>query len=166
MAEVTRVPRQIPREAEMRLQRLRRLAWLLDRSVGVGKARFGLDPILGLIPGLGDWAGAAISLYIVYEAMRLGLSWPVLARMIGNIAFESLLGAVPVAGDVFDFFWQSNTRNLQLIDRHYRPSLAPRSLAGISVFFAAIVLFILGILLLAIFAVVWLAETLWEALAN
>ena len=166
MAEVTRIPRAIPRDADMRLQRLRRLAWLLDRSVGVGKARFGLDPILGLIPGLGDWAGAGLSLYIVYEAMRLGLPQRILVRMIGNIAFEALLGAVPVAGDVFDFFWQANTRNLQLVDRHYRPQLHPRSMAGVSVFFAGTVLIILAILLLAIFAVAWLVHALWELIVQ
>jgi hypothetical protein len=110
------------------LRRIERLVWLLDRSIPVGKWRIGIDPLLGLIPGLGDWLGAALSLYILYEGARLGLHGAVLVRMTGNILIETIVGAVPVLGDLFDFAWQANTRNLALIKRYYRSDLQPRSL--------------------------------------
>src|SRR5690606_6776212 len=105
--------------AERRLKRLRALAWVLDRSIPIGRWRIGLDPILGVIPGLGDWIGAVMSLYVVYESARLGAPARTLARMGGNILVETLVGSIPVLGDVFDAAWQANTRNLALIERHY-----------------------------------------------
>lgn len=167
MAGVARFPRAVPPDAHRRLQRLRALAWLLDRSIGVGpKARFGLDPILGLVPGVGDWLGGLLSLYIVYEGMRLGLSWPVIGRMLGNVAVETVAGAVPVAGDVFDFWWQANIRNLQLVEKHYRPSLAPRSLRSIGWLVAGLAVLVLATLAGAIAISVWLIARLWSLITG
>ncbi len=164
MPNVTRLPRSPRPDADPRLRRLRNLAWLLDQSFTVGGKRFGLDPLIGLIPGLGDWAGAGLSLYVVYEAMRLGLPWPVIGRMVGNIAVEAIVGAVPVAGDVFDFLWQANTRNLQLVDRHYRPHHRPRSVRAVGAVFLVLCVAVLALLLAAIAVTVWLIHTLWEML--
>lgn len=167
MGNATRLPRTPRGESEQRLQRLRRLAWLLDRSVGVGpRARFGLDPLLGLIPGVGDWAGAALSLYIVYEATRLGLSWPVVFRMVGNIAIETLIGTIPLAGDAFDFFWQANTRNLQLVDRHYRPGSKPRPLRSVGFFIGVLALITIGVLIASLFAAAWFFRELWQFIST
>jgi hypothetical protein len=137
----------VEREGAMRLQRLRWLSWLLDRSIPVGRWRIGLDPILGLLPGLGDWLGALCSAYIVYEGARLGMPKHVLARMTGNILVEAILGLVPFLGDVFDFVWQANTKNLALIERHYRPQLRPRSFRTIG--WIAITLIIVFLVLTA-----------------
>ncbi len=157
----------VPLDPARRLNRLRKLAWLLDRSIPVGnKGRFGLDPLLGLIPGLGDWAGAGLSLYIVHEAMQLGLSWPVLARMLANIGFEALVGTIPVAGDLFDFFWQANVRNLQLVERHYRPGAPPRSTRGIVVLLVAFGLFLLALLVAAAALTAWVFTEVWRWLAG
>lgn len=79
--------------------------------------RFGLDGLVGLVPGIGDAATTLISLYIVAEAWRLGVRKRTLARMIGNIVLDSMIGTVPVAGDLFDFIWKANIRNLRLV-RH------------------------------------------------
>lgn len=112
------MPRQIDREAT--LARLDRLAWLLDTSIGIPgtRWRFGLDPLLGMVPGIGDVVGAALSSYIVYEAWRLRMPPALLARMIANVAADTLLGAVPVAGDVFDAWWKTNRRNVDLLRRY------------------------------------------------
>lgn len=135
-----------PLEAERRLRRLRRLAWFLDRSIPIGRWRVGVDPILGLLPGAGDWIGAVLSLYVFYEGARLGMPGPVLTRMAGNILVETIVGAVPVLGDLFDFAWQANMRNMELIERHYRPQLPGRSLGRIWLIAALVAILVLAVL--------------------
>lgn len=100
------------------LGRLRAIARLLDARFGIPGTRwqFGLDSILGLVPGIGDAATAAVSLYILVEARRMGVGLPTLARMAWNVALDLGLGAVPLLGDVFDFFWKSNLRNIALLE--------------------------------------------------
>lgn len=140
--EAYRIPKPPPHP---RIVRLRRVAWLLDRSIPIGGGwRIGLDPLLGLIPGIGDWLGAACSLYIVYEAARLGIAISILARMLANIAVEAVLGIVPILGDLFDFAWQANIRNLKLVEEHHRSTLSPRSLRrlGLALVLSAVALMI------------------------
>ncbi|HTO03041.1 MAG TPA: DUF4112 domain-containing protein [Opitutus sp.] len=161
MGEAIPIPRQLPGDAETRLRRLRSLAWLLDRSVGVGqKARFGLDPVVGLIPVVGDWVGAVLSLYIVYEALRLGLSWPVLGRMLLNIGVEAVAGAVPVLGDAFDFVWQANIRNLRLVEAHYHARLRPRSAASITGVLTVVGIALAVTLIVTLWLAIWLLKEL------
>ena len=90
-----------------RMRRVERLGLLLDSSIPVGKYRIGLDPILGLIPGIGDAVGTVLSSYIVFEAAKLGVSKVTLARMILNITVDALIGAVPIVGDLSDFVFKS-----------------------------------------------------------
>lgn len=152
---------EISRDAAARLSRLRGLGWLLDRAIGAGgKFRFGLDPILGLIPWIGDWIGAILSLYIVYESVRLGLPWRTIVRMLGNVAVEAIVGAVPLAGDVFDFLFQANMRNLKLIDDNYVPGLRGRPLRTIGLFLASVVLFLLGGMAVTLWLVIRLISSL------
>lgn len=103
-----------------RLRRLRRLAHWLDDGVKLPAIplRVGLDPIIGLVPGLGDAAGAVLSAWIVVEAVRLRASGATLARMVYNIAVDALGGALPLLGDVFDAVWKANLRNVALLERH------------------------------------------------
>jgi hypothetical protein len=111
----------LSRDAERRIERLRWLARLLDGAFPIpgGRGRFGLDGIIGLVPGLGDGASALLSLYIVYEARQLGVPAGKLARMLGNIALDTAIGAVPVLGDLFDIVWKSNLRNMAILDEHF-----------------------------------------------
>ena len=103
-----------------RLARARVVARALDSAIGVPgtKMRFGLDPILGLVPGLGDLAGAALSGYIVLVGVQLGVSRSVVIRMLGNVAIDTFVGSIPVLGDLFDASWKSNNRNVALIEAH------------------------------------------------
>ena len=99
---------------------LRQLDWLsrlLDTAFPIPGTRFriGLDGLLGLIPGIGDPLGAILSSYIVFAAARLGASQLTLLRMLGNVAIDGLVGAVPILGDVFDIAWKANVRNLALL---------------------------------------------------
>ncbi len=78
----------------------------------------GLDPVLGLVPGLGDAVGALLAAWILVEAIRLDASRATLARITSNIAIDALIGAVPLLGDVFDVVWNANLKNVALLERH------------------------------------------------
>jgi hypothetical protein len=103
-----------------RIARIDRLATLLDTRFAIPftKIRFGADSLIGLAPGVGDAITAALALYIVYEAHRLGAPKTVLARMLGNVAIDGMVGIVPVAGDVFDVMFRANRRNVRILREH------------------------------------------------
>ncbi|ANH07595.1 DUF4112 domain-containing protein [Shinella sp. HZN7] len=111
----------IPIEHLTRLRRIRGLARLMDTALRVPGTRIslGADSVLGLIPGIGDFAAAAVSLVIVNEARRLGVPNDKLVRMLVNVGFDTVAGSVPVLGDVFDVYFKSNRRNLQLVLDHF-----------------------------------------------
>jgi len=109
-----------PADTARTLARVRRLAWLMDGAFRLPGSRFrvGLSGLLGLPPVLGDALVAATSLYIVYEAHRLGLPRAKLARMMANVAIEAGAGSVPLLGDLFDVAFKANLRNLAIIEQH------------------------------------------------
>ena len=97
-----------------------RVSRLLDsqwRIPGTG-IRFGIDPMVGLVPGLGDVATGLVSAYIVLMARRLGLPNHVVARMAGNIALDVIVGSIPLLGSVFDLFYKANRRNFRILQEH------------------------------------------------
>ncbi|MDX1625882.1 MAG: DUF4112 domain-containing protein [Wenzhouxiangellaceae bacterium] len=138
------------------LSRVRQLARLLDSSIRLpGGYRIGLDGLIGLIPGIGDAAAASISAYIVIQAARMGAPTTTLIRMMGNILLELLVGIVPVLGDLFDFAWKANNRNVALLERNLH-RLEADDAAGRRLTSAALVLlggFLLLIVLMAIGAI-------------
>lgn len=105
-------------ETEKLRQRMARLAWLLDNSIRIPIIgyRIGVDALLGLIPGVGDAAGALLSGYIFYSAFRMKAPASILARMGLNIIVELLFGMLPLLGDVFDATFKANARNMELVD--------------------------------------------------
>ena len=110
-----------------RLERVRFLARLLDSCFTLpGGYRIGIDPILGLLPGIGDVIGAGLSLYMVREAAKLGISKWIVLRMLGNVGLEALVGVIPVLGDLFDAAFKANVRNLRLLELHYSPGRTSR----------------------------------------
>jgi hypothetical protein len=102
---------------EDRLTRIDALATLLDTAFIVPgtNVRFGFDALLGLVPGIGDAVTTAMSLYLVHEARQLGVPRYLLLRMLGNVAIDGIVGAVPVLGDAFDVMWRANRRNVRLL---------------------------------------------------
>lgn len=104
------------------IARLRRLAWLVDAMFTLPgtRFRFGVNSLIGLVPVGGDAVLGVISLYFVYRAARLGVPGRTLAAMLGNIALEVGIGAIPVLGDVFDVVLKANLRNVALLERHFR----------------------------------------------
>lgn len=104
-----------------RLARLNGLARLMDTALRVPgtNIRFGADALIGLVPGIGDASGALIGLFIVNEARRLGLPKRKLARMVANLGVDAAVGAVPLAGDMFDVFFKAHKRNIQIVLDHF-----------------------------------------------
>ncbi len=106
---------------EQHLRRLETLAGWLDSAFRIPgtQIRFGFDSILGLFPGVGDTAMALPSLYVLTTAHHLGAPWHVLARMVGNIAIDTVVGTVPVLGDILDVSFKANKRNVALLRDHF-----------------------------------------------
>ena len=137
--------------------KLNRLAWLLDNSIRVPgtQIRFGLDGLIGLVPGIGDAAGAIISSHILTQAAQLGAPKSLLMKMGFNIGFDAILGLIPGIGDMADFVWKANYRNVQLLNEYLEN---PRktvihsrlfiSLMGLLVFSGVIMIGVLGFLLM------------------
>lgn len=109
------------RSVASRIARLRRLAWLLDASLRVPgtRFRFGLESLVGLVPLGGDLVMAGVSLYIVHEAYALGAPTPLLGRMLANVAVDTVVGGIPVLGDVFDATFKANLRNIALLEQYF-----------------------------------------------
>jgi Domain of unknown function (DUF4112) len=103
------------------------LALIMDELVRVPgtKFRFGLDPLLGLIPGIGDTSSALVSALALIQAVRVGVPKILLARMSLNILINEIIGVVPVAGDAFSFWFKSNARNYEIIKNHRLGSSVP-----------------------------------------
>ena len=107
---------------------LRRLAWWLDEAFRIPgtRQRVGFDALIGLIPGVGDTFGALLSTYIIVEAARRGASTWTVARMLGNVAVETLFGAFPIVGDLFDVVFKANQRNMALLGDTLERDALPR----------------------------------------
>ena len=102
---------------------LDRLSFILDQAIRIPgtNIRFGLDPIISMLaPVVGDSITTVISVYIIIASIRYGLPKGVIARMVFNVAVDYLIGTVPAVGDLFDFAWKANSRNMKLLDRHAR----------------------------------------------
>jgi hypothetical protein len=98
---------------------LRNAAEVLDAAFGIPgtRLRFGVDALLGLVPGLGDAVGFGLASAIVWQAARMGASKRILLRMLYNAGIDALLGAVPLVGDVSDVVWKANLKNVGLLER-------------------------------------------------
>ncbi len=140
-----------------------KLAYWLDAGIRIPgtSLRFGLDPILGLIPGFGDAAGAILAGWILVEAVRLGASRATVIRIAGNVALDAAVGAIPLLGDIFDFGWKANLRNVALLERHLaapdRAERADRSF--VSLVICGVVVMALGLLALGILLTRWAIRT-------
>jgi hypothetical protein len=99
------------------LRRARVLAKLLDAQFSVGGFRFGLDPLIGLVPGMGDVVMSAVALYPVYLVRKHKLSQRYARKMLVNVAIDFAGGAVPILGDLFDAYFKANLKNLALLER-------------------------------------------------
>jgi hypothetical protein len=141
-------------------QELRGLAWLLDSTFRVPgtRFRFGLDPIIGLVPGAGDIASGAIAVYLMLRALQFRLPLIVVARMLVNTVLDLTIGAIPVIGDVFDFAYRSNARNIALLEEYAVDR--SRSTRAEWLFFGVLAAIVVGIVVAIWLAISWLVAEL------
>lgn len=102
-----------------KLKWVNQMSKLLDEQFSIGGYKFGIDPLLNLIPYAGDIATYTMSIILVITMMKHGVSGKVAMKMVGNITFDALIGAIPVLGWIFDFQFKANKKNVQLLRTHY-----------------------------------------------
>jgi hypothetical protein len=95
---------------------MQHLAYMMDGAIQIGPWSVGLDPLIGLVPGFGDLIGAMISMLIVARAVQAGIPRVAIARMVTNIAMDTLVGSIPIFGDAFDFAYKSNLKNVRIYE--------------------------------------------------
>lgn len=136
---------------------LRWWANLLDSRFRIPgtNVRFGIDPLISLLPGLGDIATPIFTVMLLVQGVRQGVPKVVLLRMLGNALVDAAVGAVPIAGDVGDLFWRANNKNLRLLERHVHPDIKPTRGDYVFVWVAATLLGLIVAIPVAIG--VWLA---------
>lgn len=113
--------------------------------------RFGLDPLLGLIPGLGDAISLAISTMLIYTMTKNGVSRKVVILMMINVTIDAVLGSIPILGNIFDFFYKANSKNINLLKKHYQEDKYQGSGTGILIFIALTFLVILLLVVYGLF---------------
>ena len=140
---------------------LRKFARLMDEAFPLPgtNIRVGLDAVIGLIPGIGDVVGGVMSTWIIFGALRHRVRAGIIMRMILNVCIDLLFGAVPVAGDVFDFMFEENMRNMRLLEQHRDRRRPPRSTGQIALVFSFILAFVITVAVLLVAGVV--ALVLW-----
>jgi hypothetical protein len=151
-------PERIEYPVNKRLARMRALSRLLDTAIRLpGGFRIGIDPIIGLVPVLGDVIASGLSVWLVYDATRLGIPKRVLTRMVLNVMIEAAIGAVPVIGDFIDAAWKANARNMKLVEASYSPTLPTRPLWKLVTIVGGTLFFVYGSLFLAFYLLMsWL----------
>lgn len=155
----------LPAKQISKLTKLRRVSRILDNAIAIPgtKISFGLDPILGLLPGGGDTVTGGIAAYIVVEAARMGVPREILWKMVGNILIDSFAGTVPVVGDIFDLGWKANIKNIELLEKHL--DLAESNQSDRLFIFGLILvlaLIVIGFATIAFFTITWF----WRLIVN
>jgi Domain of unknown function (DUF4112) len=130
------------------------LAHLMDGAIPIGRWSIGLDPLLGLLPGIGDVIGALISMLIVARAVQAGIPRVAVARMTANIAIDTLIGSIPLFGDAFDFAYKANLKNLRIYEESLRDPRATARNWGFFVVAVLIVVATLAVIMIGVLALV------------
>lgn len=146
------IPRDIPKD-------LQRLARLLDSQFKIGNFRFGVDPLLGLIPGIGDFISLMMSGGFIALAAKKGASRKLLILMSLNVLLDAIIGSIPILGQIFDFFYKANNRNARLMQKYYQQGKYRGSGKGL-------VAIIIIVLLLAAALIIFLMWKLMEWLID
>lgn len=159
----------IPTQQISKLTKLRRISKLLDNAIAIPgtKISFGLDPILGFLPGGGDTVTGGIAAYIVIEAARMGIPREILWKMVGNILIDSFAGTVPVVGDLFDLGWKANVKNIELLEKHLNIAESTDKSSKADRFFIFGLIFVLALIVLGFATIAFFTLTwFWHLILN
>lgn len=139
-----------------------RMARLMDDEFSIPgtRFRFGLDPLLNLVPFAGNGFTVLVSALLVIAMHKFGVSGKVVVKMMGNIAIDGIIGAIPLIGNIFDFYYKSNTKNVELLKSHYAEGKHQGSGLGLIII---TLLIILGVLGLIIYAGIWILNEVLQA---
>lgn len=148
-----------PTEHKRTLERLDRFSYYTDSNIRVPftKFRFGLSPLIGLIPGVGDFAGLILSLYVLYEAKKVGADHSVKRKMIRNMLIEFFVGMIPIFGDAFDAVFKANTKNTTLLRNYLYKQLGEEPEWRFPWFAFFLFCFVMAILSFLIILLIWSA---------
>lgn len=153
-----------PRQTGKGLERYTLLTYLFDQAFRVPgtKWRFGIDALIGLIPGAGDVVGALVGAYGVLVARELGAPASIQLRMLGNVAVDAFVGAVPILGDIFDFAFKAHVRNRVLMEKWLQQPRATAKKSTLIVVIIPLVLIaiLVGAIWLAVFSIYWLVTAI------
>ncbi len=123
-----------------------KVARLMDEQFKIGKFRFGVDPVLNLIPIAGDVAGFAVSAVLIATMSRHGASGKVVTKMFINALLDATIGAIPVLGFIFDFFYKANTKNIKLLREYYEEGKHQGSGKNIAIGFILLMIIIIALI--------------------
>lgn len=149
----------LPESERPGIQFAEKIAKLMDARFQIPgtRMRFGLDPVLGLVPVLGDLAGFAVSGALILYMLRFGASRKVIALMVLNATLDATIGSIPVLGWVFDAYYKANQRNIRLLKEHYHEGKHQGSGKGVIITVALVLLFLIVLLLWGLIALTrWL----------
>jgi hypothetical protein len=149
-----------------RMRALRRVSRMLDSAILLPGTtfRFGLDPILGLIPGLGDLVSPLFTIAILWQGNELRIPKIVQVRMVFNVAIDTLVGMVPLIGDLFDFAWKANDKNIVLLEGHAYEERTPA--VGDWLFVMGMVLVLLAVAIVPVLLTGWLLSLVFGYLSS
>ena len=138
------------KNTDYRLQYVQKMSTLLDNQFRIGKFRFGIDPLLNIIPVAGDIFGFIMSVIIILTLVQHGASGKLVVKMLGNAALDAMVGTIPILGTIFDFGFKANTRNVKLLKEHYTQDKHQGTAAGEIKKIIIVVLFVSIILLIIV----------------
>ncbi len=151
--------------SQPKLKWIRRVSQLLDSKFTIPSTsiKFGIDPILGIIPGIGDLSSYIISLFIIYTAKKKGGSGELLTKMMLNSSIDALIGSIPIFGTVFDIWYKANVRNLTLAQEHFVEGKHQGTGKGLML---VIILSVIAIITALVYMAWWVLVELSDLLAQ
>jgi Domain of unknown function (DUF4112) len=160
MSKQNEINSNLPQQPMVEFGWIDTLSSLLDNKFRVPftEMRFGVDALIGLIPGVGDWLGLGISTVLVMAIMRRGVGFGMLLKMMGNILLDGMIGTIPLVGDIFDFRHKANRRNVEMLRQYYTDNPNPPS-AKRSFFWIGMML--LAFVILTFYLFIKLIQYLW-----
>jgi hypothetical protein len=150
----------VPAVNDPRLKMVQKVTRLMDEQFSVGGFKFGLDPILNLIPIAGDISSYIISVALIVTMAQHGASGRVAMKMLGNATLDALVGTIPVLGWIFDFTYKANTRNLKLLTEHYTEGRHRGSAKPVIISILMVMLLVLGLIVFLVIKLVQWLEAL------